>query len=86
MLYDTMIANSGQTFGYAGYSQEKLNELMEVYRSGKIIQFQDPGSHLPNGTPSVTVRIEDLQFKSWAAPSGYEGPGGIALIVMREQT
>ena len=85
MLYDTMIANSGQTLGYAGYSQEKLNELMEVYRSGKIIQFQDPGSHLPNGTPAVTVRIEDLQFKSWAPPSGYEGPGGIALVVMREQ-
>tara|TARA_Y100001970_G_scaffold67479_1_gene86001 strand:+ start:10042 stop:11988 length:1947 start_codon:yes stop_codon:yes gene_type:complete len=86
MLYDTMIANSGQTFGYGGYSQEKLNELVEIYRSGKIIQFQDPGSHLPNGTPSVTVRIEDLQFKSWAPPSGYDGPGGIALVVMREQT
>lgn len=86
MLYDTMIANSGQTFGYAGYSQERLNELMDIYRSGKIIQFQDPGSHLPNGTPSVTVRIEDLQFKSWAPPSGYDGPGGIALVVMREQT
>ena len=86
MLYDTMIGNNGQAFGYAGYSQEKLNELTNIYRNGKRIQFQDPGSHLPNGTPSVTVRIEDLQFKSWAPPSGYEGPGGIALVVMKEES
>lgn len=86
MLYDTMVSNNGQTFGYAGYSQERLNDLMDIYRTGRIIQFQDPGSHLPNGNPVATVRIEDIQFKSWSPPTGYEGPGGIALIVMREQT
>jgi len=86
MLYDTMVSNNGQAFGHAGYSQERLNDLMDIYRTGRIIKFQDPGSHLPNGNPVATVRIEDLQFKSWSPPSGYEGPGGIALVVMREQS
>lgn len=86
MLYDTMVALNGQSLGYPSYSQERLNDLMTLYRDGTLIKFQDPGSHLTNGNSPATVKIEDLQFKSWAPPSGFSGPGGIALLVMREQT
>lgn len=86
MLYDRMTTLDGRSFGYIGYGREKLTELETLYRNGTVFKFQGPDTGRPHGADPVDVKLEDLQFKSFTPThKGFDGLGGIALLVMREQ-
>jgi hypothetical protein len=85
MLYDQIKTLNGRKHGYPGYAMERLMDLRSKYQNGSVFFFQPPGGSRPHMMTPVKVKIEDLQFKTYNAPKGVSGPGGIALVVMKEQ-
>lgn len=84
MVYDTLTNKSGAKVGGTGYALTLLDHLTSIYREDRDIQFQPLESGVPGAVTSVTCKMEDLRFKSYAPPKGGKGFGGIALATLRE--
>ncbi len=84
MVYDYFQNATEKEVGYKGLAWSMLNHLKGIYFNDRDVEYQPPESSVPDGPGSVTVKMEDLRFKSFAPPHGGEGFGGIALMVLRE--
>lgn len=83
MLYDRMTLADNSVIDRPGYAYESLEDLETLFRNGTALDLQKPsGYHVP--TESTRVRIEEMEFKSYAPPRGASGFGGIALLVLKE--
>jgi len=79
MIYDYLHTVSDREVGYVGLAWGMLNHLKAIYNTDRDILFQAPESSVPDGPKEVTVKMEDLRFKSFASPNGGKGFGGIGL-------
>lgn len=84
MIYDHVVNLADQEVGRVGYALENLEDLMELYRTGRDTLFQRVGTGVPGGPSPVLVTMEDLRFKTFTPPAGAKGFGGIALAILRE--
>jgi len=83
MLYDSMTTLDGHRISRQGLADEYLGYLETLYRNGTAFDFQKPQGYL-DPTALTRVRIEEMEFKSYAPPEGASGFGGIALVVLKE--
>lgn len=82
MLYDDMTMLDGQRISRRGYAIDQLANLETIYRDDLSVELQKPSYY--HVATTVDVRIEDMEFKSFASPHGAGGFGGICLLTLRE--
>jgi len=82
MLYDDMTMLDGQHVSRRGYAIDQLAKLETIYRDDLSVELQKPSYY--HVATAVDVRIEDMEFKSFAPPQGASGFGGICLLTLRE--
>lgn len=84
MVYDFVVNGADREVGKVGFAIEMLTHLENLYRSDADLSFVPLSAGVPGGRESLTVKMEELRFKTYTPPDQGRGFGGIALMVLRE--
>jgi len=84
MVYDKMTTMNSREVGFVGYAVDLRNKLMDLWRDGNAVFFQDLDSCIPGARSGFNAKIEDFRFKVFAPPANCKGFGGIALVILRD--